>query len=88
MAEYDIFTSESVSEGHPDKVADQVSAMTRAAWLNFARTGNPTGGIVPDWPSYTSPDRATMVINAETGVQERPEDATRVIWRESATGSL
>ena len=25
MAEYDIFTSESVSEGHPDKVADQVS---------------------------------------------------------------
>ena len=70
------------------EVADQVSAMTRAAWLNFARTGNPTGGIVPDWPSYTSPDRATMVINAETGVQERPEDATRVIWRESATGSL
>ena len=25
MAEYNIFTSESVSEGHPDKVADQVS---------------------------------------------------------------
>lgn len=25
MAEYDIFTSESVSEGHPDKMADQIS---------------------------------------------------------------
>ena len=25
MADYSIFTSESVSEGHPDKVADQVS---------------------------------------------------------------
>ena len=25
MAEYNVFTSESVSEGHPDKVADQVS---------------------------------------------------------------
>ena len=25
MADYSVFTSESVSEGHPDKVADQVS---------------------------------------------------------------
>lgn len=25
MAEYSIFTSESVSEGHPDKIADQIS---------------------------------------------------------------
>ena len=25
MSEYSIFTSESVSEGHPDKMADQIS---------------------------------------------------------------
>ncbi|MCB1838603.1 MAG: methionine adenosyltransferase, partial [Alcanivoracaceae bacterium] len=25
MSEYSVFTSESVSEGHPDKMADQVS---------------------------------------------------------------
>ncbi len=25
MAEFSVFTSESVSEGHPDKVADQIS---------------------------------------------------------------
>ena len=25
MSNYDIFTSESVSEGHPDKMADQIS---------------------------------------------------------------
>jgi S-adenosylmethionine synthetase len=25
MSEYGIFTSESVSEGHPDKMADQIS---------------------------------------------------------------
>ncbi|MFP6836129.1 MAG: S-adenosylmethionine synthetase N-terminal domain-containing protein, partial [Pseudomonadales bacterium] len=25
MNEYDIFTSESVGEGHPDKMADQIS---------------------------------------------------------------
>lgn len=25
MSEYSLFTSESVSEGHPDKIADQIS---------------------------------------------------------------
>ena len=25
MSEYSLFTSESVSEGHPDKMADQIS---------------------------------------------------------------
>ncbi|MGR3719107.1 MAG: S-adenosylmethionine synthetase N-terminal domain-containing protein, partial [Paracoccus sp. (in: a-proteobacteria)] len=25
MTEYSLFTSESVSEGHPDKIADQIS---------------------------------------------------------------
>ena len=25
MTEYKVFTSESVSEGHPDKIADQIS---------------------------------------------------------------
>ena len=25
MSEYSVFTSESVSEGHPDKMADQIS---------------------------------------------------------------
>ncbi|MEX2320523.1 MAG: S-adenosylmethionine synthetase N-terminal domain-containing protein, partial [Saccharospirillum sp.] len=25
MSEYNLFTSESVSEGHPDKMADQIS---------------------------------------------------------------
>ncbi len=25
MSEYSVFTSESVSEGHPDKIADQIS---------------------------------------------------------------
>ena len=33
MSEYSIFTSESVSEGHPDKVADQVSDAVLDAML-------------------------------------------------------
>ena len=33
MSEYSIFTSESVSEGHPDKMADQISDAVLAAIL-------------------------------------------------------
>ncbi|MFZ4859249.1 MAG: S-adenosylmethionine synthetase N-terminal domain-containing protein, partial [Desulfuromonadaceae bacterium] len=38
MAEKFIFTSESVSEGHPDKVADQVSDSILDAILTQDRT--------------------------------------------------
>jgi para-nitrobenzyl esterase len=46
------------------KVADQMSA----AWLAFARTGNPNARGVPDWPPYTTKDRATMVFDIESKV--------------------
>ena len=42
MSEYSIFTSESVSEGHPDKVADQISdavldaIISRDPWARVA----------------------------------------------------
>ncbi len=34
MSNYNIFTSESVSEGHPDKIADQISDAVLDAILN------------------------------------------------------
>ena len=37
MAEYSVFTSESVSEGHPDKVADQISDAVLDAMLSQDR---------------------------------------------------
>ena len=37
MAEYSVFTSESVSEGHPDKVADQISDAVLDAMLRQDR---------------------------------------------------
>jgi len=37
MSDYQVFTSESVSEGHPDKVADQVSDAILDAMLQILR---------------------------------------------------
>ena len=36
-----IFTSESVSEGHPDKVCDQISDAILDAWLRIRTAGLP-----------------------------------------------
>ncbi len=38
MSEYKVFTSESVSEGHPDKMADQISDAVLDYLLHETRT--------------------------------------------------
>jgi para-nitrobenzyl esterase len=27
-----------------------------AAWVRFAKTGNPNGGALPQWPAYRAPE--------------------------------
>ena len=37
--------------------------------INFARTGNPNGAGLPEWPRYSSQDRRTLVLNAESRIE-------------------
>ncbi len=48
----------------PQKLADQMSSV----WIAFARTGNPNTDGVPEWPPFTSTQRATMVFDATSHV--------------------
>ena len=43
-----LFTSESVSEGHPDKIADQISDAVLDAILTEDKHGR-VAAAVPDW---------------------------------------
>ena len=52
----------------PQRLADQMSA----AWIAFARTGNPNAGGLLRWPPYDIKSRATMIFNVESKVQNDP----------------
>ena len=41
------------------KLADKISQ----AWINFARTGNPTAKVLQNWQPYTRKGGATMILD-------------------------
>jgi para-nitrobenzyl esterase len=59
------------SAGSPEAFA--LSKQMSAAWVNFARTGNPNHSGLPHWPAYTAKTRATMYFDAVCEVRNDPE---------------
>ncbi len=49
-------------------LAEKVSA----AWLAFAQKGDPNTSKLPRWPSFHAKDRATMVFNNDSKVENDP----------------
>ncbi len=53
-----------------------------AAWVNFAKTGNPNTADLPKWPAFDAQDRSTMIFAAETRVVSDPYAAIRLFWKD------
>jgi para-nitrobenzyl esterase len=49
-------------------LADKMSA----AWVAFARTGNPNTKLLPAWPAFDATKRAVMILNDECKVVNDP----------------
>ena len=52
----------------PQVLAEKMSA----AWLAFARTGEPNAEGLPEWPAYDANARATMIFDLEPRVESDP----------------
>jgi para-nitrobenzyl esterase len=56
-------------------LAEKVSA----AWVAFARSGNPNTPKLPKWPAYSAASRDTMLFNNESRVEQDPDRGARLV---------
>jgi para-nitrobenzyl esterase len=59
-------------------LAEKVSA----AWVSFARTGNPNTSRLPKWPAYSAGSRDTMLFNNESRVEQDPDRGPRLVMEQ------
>jgi len=59
-------------------LADKVSA----AWVAFARTGNPNTAKLPKWPGYSVKSRYTMLFNNDSRVEQDPDQGPRLVMEQ------
>jgi len=53
-----------------------------AVWTGFAKTGVPQSDLTPPWPPYEEKNRATMVFDLETRVENDYQGEFRRLWEE------
>ncbi len=49
----------------------------------FARTGDPNGGGLPQWPRYSADDRCVMLLDESSSVVDDPDAIHRQLWTEA-----
>jgi para-nitrobenzyl esterase len=68
--------------GHERRNARRSAARRRDAcdWTAFARDGNPDNAAIPHWPTYTTADRSTMIVDTTCRVENDPGRDARLLW--------
>jgi para-nitrobenzyl esterase len=66
--------------GGSDPSSLQTARNMSGLWSAFARTGHPAAKGQPAWPPYTTPKRATMLIDAQCKVVDDPWKLERQVW--------
>ena len=56
-----------------------LAATVSAAWIAFARTGDPNTPPLPRWPVYSAASRDTMIVNHVSRVVKDPDREQRLI---------
>jgi para-nitrobenzyl esterase len=59
-------------QGAPEPQDLNLSDMISSYWVNFAKSGNPNGPNLPEWPAFTEEDQRVMVFDATPGARPEP----------------
>jgi len=68
-ANTDLMLTHTGGGSRPRKLSEKMSG----SLLQFMKTGNPNGGGLPEWPSFTVQNGETMVLNDASEVQNDPD---------------
>lgn len=60
--------------------AKSLAAKMSAAWIAFARSGNPNHSGLPERPAYDIQRRATLVFDDQCALASDPAGAQRKAW--------
>jgi para-nitrobenzyl esterase len=55
---------------------------TSAAWVAFARTGDPNTSKLPKWPAFSAASRDTMLFNNECRAVADPDRGSRLVMEQ------
>jgi para-nitrobenzyl esterase len=68
--------------GGGSRDANTMCGHLAAAWVNFAKTGNPNTANLPTWSPFDVQDRSTLIFAADTRVVKDPYAAIRLFWED------
>jgi para-nitrobenzyl esterase len=57
-----------------------LAAQMHAAWVAFAKAGDPNTPELPTWPRYDATSRATMLLDVDPTVANDPDGDLRAAW--------
>ena len=66
-----------------DPVVRNLSQRWSDTLIQFAKTGNPNGAGLPQWPRYTAENRDTLVLDAESRIEQDLNREERLIWEKT-----
>jgi para-nitrobenzyl esterase len=50
-----------------------LNALVSSYWINFAKTGDPNGEGLPNWPAFDEKENQVMYIDGDTGARKHPD---------------
>ena len=68
--------------GAPNPSDEALSRLVQQYWFNFIKTGDPNGGYLPLWPTYTKDSETVMNFRDGaflTGIHNKPQ---LLLWEE------